>query len=534
MPRFETGPRFEVRRRLGAGGMGVVFEAYDHDRQELVALKTLRRHDAHWLARFKREFRSVHALSHPNLVAIHELFDTAAEPFFTMELVRGVDFLAWVREKVRRDGDSLSYDERRLRSALGQLANAVAALHAGGKIHRDIKPSNILVTADGRLVLLDFGLLYDATRASAASDERGAGTAAYMAPEQAFDGSITPAADWYSVGVVLFEALTGQLPHTGRTRYELMIRKQSEDAPAPRQLVASVPEDLDALCVDLLRRDPIDRLASPEIVARLAKPDPGAPVDPAAANGPHAISQRLFIGRDAELAELRRAYDHASSGPLIYVVEGESGLGKSCLVERFLETLSEAEPDAVILSARCYEREMVAYKALDGLVDALARYLRHLPTVEVAEVMPRRAALLGRLFPVLKRVDAIAMAPDVRDLPEPQGQRRRMFAALRELFLRIAARRRLVWFIDDLQWTDADSLVLLQELLAHEHALPVLLIATTRVIDDAAHRSLLATLQDLAPVERRALAELRPDETRELAAALMPDRDAATLDAAAA
>ncbi len=102
-PRFEIGPRFDVRRRLGAGGMGVVFEAYDYERQELVALKTLRRHDAHWLARFKREFRSVHELAHPNLVAVHELFDTAAEPFFTMELVRGVDFLAWVRDRGRRN-----------------------------------------------------------------------------------------------------------------------------------------------------------------------------------------------------------------------------------------------------------------------------------------------------------------------------------------------------------------------------------------------------------------------------------------------
>ncbi len=373
-----------------------------------------------------------------------------------------------------------------------------------------------------------------ANRASLASDERGAGTAAYMAPEQALDGAVTPAADWYSVGVVLFQALTGTLPHTGRTRYELMIHKQNRTAEAPRLLVPSVPSDLDALCTDLLRREPQDRPASPEILERLAKADTGARTDSFPSSASNGTPNRLFVGRDAELAELRNAYDRASAAPLIYLVEGESGLGKSCLVERFLETLNEDDPDAVILSGRCYEREMVAYKAFDGLVDALARYLRHLPSLEVAEVMPRRAALLGRLFPVLKRVDAIAMAPNVRDLPEPQGQRRRMFAALRELFLRITTRRRLVWFVDDLQWTDADSLVLLQELLAHEHALPVLFIATTRVIDDAAHKGLLARLQDLAPVERRQLAELQPDETRKLAAALMPGRDRATLDAAAA
>ncbi len=540
--------------------MGVVYEAYDRERAEIVALKTLRRADGRWLARFKREFRAIHEMSHPNLVAVHELFDTASEPFFSMELVRGVDFLQHARGVESPSVDPLAetqasmvgsmdpvgeqptlprglsdearpgYDEPRLRAALKQLAVAVSVLHEAGKVHRDIKPSNVMVTSEGRVVLLDFGLLSDSMDESSSSDRRVVGSAAYMAPEQALSGDVSPAADWYSVGAVLFQALTGSLPHSGRTRYELMIRKQKYAAAPPRQFVPDVPPDLDSLCSDLLQREPGDRPPPGEILDRLGIDHGGSRRRDSVFTTHTATVGRPFVGREGELAALHDAYRRAASAPLIFLVEGVSGVGKSRLVERFLEELADDEPELVALSGRCYEREVVSYKAFDGIADALARHLRRLPPVQVAEAMPRRAALLGRLFPALKRVEQIAMAPEVRDLPEPHGQRRRMFAALRELFARMALRRRLVWYVDDLQWTDADSLVLLQELLAHEHALPVLLIATIRPIDDAARRGLLTSLEEVAPVERCKLTELPPAAARALVEILMPGEDATTVD----
>ena len=168
--------RFTLVRRLGAGGMGVVYEAYDQQRGELVALKTMRRVDPPALVRFKQEFRSLSDITHPNLVNLYELFAVEDRWFFTMELVEGCDFVSYVKsrpepvsfrvssadasdDRARRSepgrrtrasrGQARLFDETRLRDALRQLAEGVDALHQSGKLHRDIKPPNVLVTARG-------------------------------------------------------------------------------------------------------------------------------------------------------------------------------------------------------------------------------------------------------------------------------------------------------------------------------------------------------------------------------------------------
>ena len=148
-------------RRIGEGGMGVVYEAFDAQRRGSVALKTLSRLDAGSVYRLKNEFRALADVSHPNLCRLHELFSEGGQWFFTMELVEGERFDRWVRPGRRRS------TEARLRAALPQLCAAIAAIHAAGKLHRDLKPSNVLVTHEGRVVVLDFGLRW--TRSSAAS-----------------------------------------------------------------------------------------------------------------------------------------------------------------------------------------------------------------------------------------------------------------------------------------------------------------------------------------------------------------------------
>src|SRR4051812_32895908 len=140
--------RFELRRRIGSGGMGEVFEAFDRDAGEVVALKTLVRADGDMLARFKREFRALQSTSHPNLVNLRELVRDGQHWFLTMELVQGGHFLEYVRGNADK-----------LRLALRQLVEALLVLHDSGLIHRDIKPSNVMVNRDGRVVLLDFGLV---------------------------------------------------------------------------------------------------------------------------------------------------------------------------------------------------------------------------------------------------------------------------------------------------------------------------------------------------------------------------------------
>lgn len=530
---FDAGARFEIRRTLGEGGMGVVFEAYDRERQALVALKTMHEVDARTLARFKREFRALHDLSHANIVALGELFEGPSAPFFTMELVRGVGFVEYVRGERRdelaarvmgRRREPTLCDNPRLRRALPQLALAVASIHDAGLIHRDIKPSNVLVTNEGRVVLLDFGLVTEAaspTAPTASSAAGGVGTVAYMSPEQALSGAVGAAADWYSVGVLLFEALTGTLPHDGRTAFDIILNKQRVGAPPPSQLVPGVPVDLDALCRGLLATEPAARFGAREVFAHLGMGDRESSAVPSTASRTAGVS---FVGRADELDVLRAAYARSREAPVALLIEGVSGVGKTQLVEAFLEEIRESAPDTVVLTGRCYEQESLSYKAFDGIAEGLARYLVRLSRVELAGLMPMHAGLLVRLFPVLRRVEAIAAAPRVDDVPDPQHQRRRMFIALRELLSRIADRTPLVCFIDDLQWTDADSLILLQDLLGGDEPPPLLLIGTIRSEADELRQTVVRSLEQLIATVRVPLSELSPDEARALAAMLLPDR----------
>src|SRR6476619_6726274 len=178
---FRGSERFSLVRRLGEGGMGIVYEAIDRDRGLHVALKTLRETSPDTLLRLKNEFRALHELHHPNLVALGELIEQAGWWFFTMELIDGVDVVRWVRPAGR-------LDEARLRAVLPQLVGALSALHRVGKVHRDVKPSNVMVTPAGRVVLLDFGLTTRVAVDDTLSSGSNVGTTDYMAPEQTAGG----------------------------------------------------------------------------------------------------------------------------------------------------------------------------------------------------------------------------------------------------------------------------------------------------------------------------------------------------------
>jgi hypothetical protein len=539
--------RFEIVRRLGAGGMGVVYEAVDREHGAHVALKTLRSFDARTILHIKQEFRALEGLQHPNLVQLGDLIEEGGRWFFTMELVRGVDFLSHVRPlgyktedeptsvavarvrariaealtgEPRSDREPLpALDEGRLRAALAQLARGLAALHAADKVHRDIKPSNILVTPSGRVVLLDFGLVTDTAPRRLTGDESLRGTVGYMAPEQARLGRIGAQADWYAVGVLLYFALCGRLPFEG-TATEILMRKQRESPPPPGTIALGIPADLDALCVDLLRIDPGSRPTGDDVLRRLAQHgDRGR-----ASWAPPSTGRASFVGRRAELALLSEAFAEARTGAMVVVrVLGESGVGKTALVRRFGD--EAAAEGALVLSGRCTERELVPYKAVDGVVDALSQHLAGLPPEIASSLLPDSAVLLPQLFPVLGRLEALA-DPDSTDRGalEPREARARSFAALRELLGSVGRAQPLVVAIDDLQWADADSLMLLGEIVRPPGAPSMLLVCTARA--DAGDLPFAARDVRLAPLER--------DEAVELATSLLARAGTPTVKSAQA
>jgi eukaryotic-like serine/threonine-protein kinase len=547
---FKGDERFSIIRYLGGGAFGLVYQVRDLKLNSVVALKVLRNVAPDALYRFKREFRALMDIRHPNLITLYELKHRPTW-LFTMEFVEGCDFLQYVRNGnarapidrnaiTRRDiepenptlGDvsvpqahEFSVDFQRLRTSLTQLSEGLCALHEAGKLHRDIKPSNIMITREGRVVILDFGLLTELSQHSIDQSLTVAGTPAYMSPEQAGGLPATESSDWYCVGVMLYEALTGQLPFEGKNYLEVLRRKQQTDPVAPSELAPNIPNDLSELCQELLRRDPKTRPTGSEILQRLRSHQTAGQTF---TSGASKISS-TFVGRGAQLEVLEQAFSDLQNGSAVTLcVQGRSGMGKTALVNNFLESRRSTDRDAVILSGRCYEQESVPYKALDSLIDALSRYLKRLPPLEVAALIPRDVLALARLFPVLRQVNAIAVAQGrVLEIPDSQELRRRAFGALRDLLARLADRRPLVLFIDDLQWGDLDSVALISELMRPPDPPTMLLIVSYRA-EDVNTSSPLQALSQLrstlgAAVDIRELTvdELLPTEARELAFRLL-------------
>jgi hypothetical protein len=547
--------------------MGVVYEAFDRDRRQRVALKTLLRFSPAALYRFKQEFRTLADVHHPNLVHLYELVVSETEPvFFTMELVPGTDFLQHVlkfapagssdrptetsrpRAKsvwpaaangdVPRAAESLLGPSpahlERLRAALEQLVEGVVALHAAGKLHRDIKPSNVKVMPTGRVVLLDFGVATELPRVTdeaALDDPQIVGTPRYMAPEQGAGEPPTAACDWYSVGVMLYEALCGRPPFTG-SAVDVLMMKSALDPVAPSECVDGVPPELDALCLALLKREPRDRPNGAEILFRLRGHTSSAPV-PQAAQSEIRVA---LIGREPQLRALREAFEATRRGHSITVrIPGASGLGKSTLVHHFVDELEESV-EAEVLRGRAYERESVPYKAVDAVIDALSRYVHRIVEQGASVVMPRDVWALARLFPVLRGVPGIALVPE-EAIADPQALRHRAFVALRDLLAQLARRHPLVVFIDDVQWGDSDSAALLLELMRPPLAPPLLLIMTYRE-DEALTNPFLLETSALWPagaeVRDEPIGPLELEDARRLAAALLASSDAGAQDMAEA
>jgi serine/threonine protein kinase len=526
---------YDLVRELGRGGMGVVYQAYDRERRHMVALKTMQGVEPSALYRFKAEFRTLAGLMHPNLVTLYELVAERGLWFFTMEMLEGASFLDHVRPAgepaATRPHPGLTPRQTgRLRDTLRQLAAGVHALHRAGKLHRDIKPGNVLVTRQGRVVLLDFGLAADLDRSGQhlSVQPRPLGTIAYMAPEQAACRPVSPASDWYALGAMLYEALTGRPPFLG-TPFEVLTSKQDLDPPDPASLVPEIPDDLRALCEDLLRRDPRRRPSGDDILRQLGAET--AESTPAPATGMTTTTEVPFIGRAEHLKALEAAFHACRQGRAIRLyVHGRSGVGKTALVQRFLDGLTQSG-EAVVLPGRCYEQESVPYKALDSVVDSLSRYLELLSLLEAQVLLPRDIVALARVFPVLRRLEAVANAPG-RDgaVSDPHEIRRRGLEALRELLGRLADRRPLVLFIDDLQWGDLDSAALLLDLLRPPNPPPLLFLGCYRSEDAAGSPCLHALLEAPEPdetVDRGELAvePLTPSERHELALALLASRD---------
>ena len=260
--------RYRILGEVGRGGMGVVYKVRDRTLDEVLAVKVLpldRVQDAADLARFRRELTLARAVRHPNVARVDHLEEGPGFAYYTMEYVPG-DTL----EALLDDGKPMALDLAL--SVARQLTAGLAAVHAAGIVHRDLKPANVVVTPEGRVVLMDFGVArYEDVDSGLTTTGMSLGTPLYMAPEQAVGGDLDGRADLYSLGVLLYELLTGKAPFSGTTTVALYLEKRSNQFAPVAELNAGLPAAVCELTTDLLQYEPGKRPGSAqEVLARLS------------------------------------------------------------------------------------------------------------------------------------------------------------------------------------------------------------------------------------------------------------------------
>lgn len=490
--------RYEQVRLLGSGGAGTVYLVRDRETGEQLALKRLLRADNQGLLRLKREFRSLADIHHPNLVKLYELGQDDVSAFFTMEYIEGEELRHYLAAS-RPSNDNCDPGRlARVFDVFVQLADAVQALHRAGVLHRDLKPSNVMVAA-GRAVLLDFGIAVEVgdSAATVTADGYASGTPAYMAPEQIQGKHLGEPNDWYAFGVMLYEALSGRLPIEG-TLAELLRRKGTQAPAAIDGLVDGLPSDISRLCMQLLSIAPAARPNGDRVLQVLNAHAHGAATGAkhltasTSLTGSHGLrthqeSRVGLFGRERELEQLWTAFQSVQSGGFAVVhVFGESGSGKSALVQQFTDEVehdgfltSAAQP--LVLRTRCHERETLPFKALDGAMDELVSHLMRESDIVVGHALPRDLAALMQLFPTLNRLHVTQRL--VKSGPAAVGTsqlRQQAELALRDLLQRRASQRPIVLWIDDLQWGDLDSIGILTSWLKPPYMQQILLVLSYR------------------------------------------------------
>jgi tetratricopeptide (TPR) repeat protein len=463
---------YEVISALGAGGMGHVYLATDGRLGRKVALKLLSKPASAYserLERFLIEARTVSALNHPNIVTVYETGDSAYGRYIAMEFVEGTTLRPLIRAS------------RSVAEAIDlaiQAAQAIAVAHAAKIVHRDLKPENVMVRPDGYVKVLDFGLARlssaDTNEATQTAIGVVVGTLQYMSPEQGAGLDVDLRSDIFSLGLVFYELLAGRHPFASPSPRAVFDAIAVETAAPPSRFNPAVPPELDALVGKMLQKDPGLRPTATEVVDALTGWRHGSHTAPRARMPGRA--QRRFVGRKGQLGELMEAFGSAAAGQgVLLCVPGEPGLGKTALVDEFLETLEQSHESCAVGRGACVER-LAGASAYLPVIEVLENLRRFDPTHRIESAMRTLAPSW-----LLQITSDTGSASDAIDRVAINQDRLRF--ELITLFQKLAQERPLVLCIEDLHWADVSTIDVVAQLAGQLRELGVLLLTTYRDSD---------------------------------------------------
>ncbi|MFN7974673.1 MAG: AAA family ATPase [Acidobacteriota bacterium] len=577
--RAAIGP-YRILAALGEGGMGVVYRAQHCESGDVVALKTVRVPHAWHVEGIRREIHALFRIRHPGVVRVLDEGIVGGVPWYAMELLAGTTLrrhmaevrrgratsaatmrsadvtLEDARSSTRRESTApapppalgaatalvssgapgVAGDRRaagivpaeltRLLTYLRRVCAPLAYLHGEGLVHRDLKPENVLVRVEGTPVLMDFGLVSsfggDLWRESIQTEADASGTLCYMSPEQARGELLDARSDLYSLGCILYEAITGRPPFLGDSGDEIVAKHLGAPAIPPSHLVEGVPAALDDLVLSLLAKEPKNRIGHAGVVADAL----GALGAADAPEGPRArayLYRPGFRGRDPELAALAPLLPAIASGHgRIALVGGESGVGKTRLLMA-LAAQARRQRVAVIagecLPGAAFHGRSEGLQGLRALLDAVVDRCRERGAAESAKLLGDRGKVLAPYHPSLAALPEVAAQPEPPEIP-PDAARRRIYATLTDLVIAFSAVRPLCLLIDDLQWADSLTMGFLRYA-ASAQALsvaPCLVLGAYRLEERTADLELLAAAPGVSSV---VLGRLDPGSIGELAAEML-------------